>query len=102
MAPWKVRVYRVADPETGELLPVEQWRPEGAVGGERLKGASRVVVSDDYALAGCNKASTLAVIDPPGGKGFRKILSDRISCDLSVTVLGCGDQKMAIPAMKPC
>ncbi|MFO7907376.1 MAG: hypothetical protein ACQESR_21915 [Planctomycetota bacterium] len=63
MSPWKVRVYQVADRETGQLLPVEQWRPEGAVGGERLNGANRVVVRDHYALIACNKADTLAVVD---------------------------------------
>ncbi len=62
-SPWKVRAYRVADPRTGELLPVEQWRAEGAVTGERLNGANRAVVRGDYVLIACNKAGTLAVVD---------------------------------------
>ena len=62
-SPLKVRAYRVADSETGDLLPVERWEPAGSVSGDRLNGANRVVVSGDYAMVGCNKSNTLAVID---------------------------------------
>lgn len=62
-SPLKVRLYRVADEETGRLLPPERWQLAGAVGGERLNGANRVDIHGDYALVGCNKARTLAVID---------------------------------------
>lgn len=60
---WKLRAYRVADPQTGELLSPEQWQPKGAVAGDRLNGANRVLVCGDYALIACNKANTLAVVD---------------------------------------
>ncbi len=62
-SPWKVRAYRVADPASGDLAPVERWRAEGAVAGERLNGANRVVVRGDCALVACNKADALAVVD---------------------------------------
>lgn len=62
-SPLKVRLYRVTDPETGKLLPPAQWEVAGTVGGKNLNGANRVDIYGDYALVGCNKANTLAVVD---------------------------------------
>ncbi len=62
-SPLKVRVYRVADAMGRTLLPVDKWRPEGAVAGDRLNGANRVAVRGHHAFVACNKANTLAVID---------------------------------------
>ncbi len=63
LSPRKVRLYRVADPKTGDLLPVEKWQAAGAIADKRLNGANRVVVHGHHALIACNKANTLAAID---------------------------------------
>ncbi|MDZ7721253.1 MAG: hypothetical protein U5R06_00130 [candidate division KSB1 bacterium] len=62
-SPFKVRLYRVTDRETGELLTPEHWKVAGSVRGNDLNGANRVDIYGDYALVGCNKANTLAVVD---------------------------------------
>jgi hypothetical protein len=59
----KLRLYRVADPATGELLPIEKWRQAGAVAGDELNGANRVDIYGNYAVIGNNKANTVAVVD---------------------------------------
>ncbi|MFO7871091.1 MAG: hypothetical protein R6V03_06625 [Kiritimatiellia bacterium] len=87
-SPFKVRLYRVAEPETGELLPPGQWTVAGAVGGENLNGANRVAIYGDYALVGCNKSNTLAVVDlrnPEQPKTVKVLLFPGEPCGLAVS-----------------
>lgn len=54
--PGKVGVYRVADADTGELMPVEAWKLVGVLENDDLVGANRVQVAGDHAfIAGSRK-----------------------------------------------
>ena len=64
--PGKVGVYRVADPATHALMPVEAWELVGVLENDDLTGANRVQVSRDHAfVAGSrsDKPSNFVVID---------------------------------------
>lgn len=63
-------VYRVADPETHELLPAEKWTVEGVVEDDgrlrdSLSGANRVAITHDhrYATIGAFVHSRVGIID---------------------------------------
>jgi hypothetical protein len=61
--PLKARIYRVADRNSGKILPPEKWQVEGSIAGEKLGGANRVNVSPPYAFIGCNHTDMLASVD---------------------------------------
>lgn len=62
-----LRLYRIADADTGQLLPVDEWEVAGAIKRDDLTGANRVVVSGGHAFVACSKSNpdnfTLAAID---------------------------------------
>ncbi len=63
-----VQVYRVADPRTHELLPVDKWEVEGAIVDrgkfhEHLGGANRVAISGRYAGIGAFVRDRIGIID---------------------------------------
>ena len=57
----KGRVYLFAEGDA--LLPCAEWAVEGAIEGEDLNGANRVVIDGDYAYVAANKAGRVGVID---------------------------------------
>ncbi|MCZ6636250.1 MAG: hypothetical protein O7G87_22870 [bacterium] len=60
-SPLKGRVYRFAEGDA--LLPCAEWAIEGAMEGEDLNGANRVVMDGDYAYVAANKVGRIGVID---------------------------------------
>jgi hypothetical protein len=60
-----VRLYRVANAVSHELLPVEKWEIAGAVMRDDLLGANRVVAAGHYAFVACsaNENFKLGFID---------------------------------------
>lgn len=48
----KLGVYRIADPSTHELLPVEEWKQAGVLVSDDLAGANRLQVQGNYAYVG--------------------------------------------------
>jgi hypothetical protein len=59
----QLRVYKAANPRTGEPLPQDKWILEGAVADPRLTGANRVRVKNGVALVMCNKGYAVAAVD---------------------------------------
>jgi len=66
--PVNVQVYRVADPETHRLLPVNQWTIEGSVEdnkklSENLGGANRVAITGSFAGVGAFVRDWVGIVD---------------------------------------
>ncbi len=62
--PANVYVYRVANPATHELLPMERWTVEGAVAntsGQELVGANRLALWNGYGAAGAFEPDRIGV-----------------------------------------
>jgi hypothetical protein len=87
-------VYRIADPATYELLPVEKWKQAGVLISDALAGANRVQVQGHYAYVGrslggnpCN-AAILDISQPERPVQVASIpLSDPRGCN-GLTVVG--------------
>lgn len=60
-APVKVRLYRVADPDTHKLLPCEKWQVAGAVRRDDLNGANRVGVSGPHLFVACSQGENFKI-----------------------------------------
>ena len=60
-SPVKVRIYRVADSITGELLPTDKWEVAGAVTSPSLNGANRVGVRDNRAFVACSQSDNFKI-----------------------------------------
>jgi len=54
--PGQVGLYRVADPSTHKLFPVDAWELVGLVQSEELVGANRVQVQGAYAFVGASRS----------------------------------------------
>jgi len=60
-SPVKVRIYRVADSTTGQLLPTERWVVAGGVTGASLNGANRVCVGGNHAFVACSQSDNFKI-----------------------------------------
>jgi len=87
--PTNVLVYRVADLETHELLPVKQWVIESSVTdtkklSENLGGANRVAVTGSYAGVGAFVRDWVGIIDLSNLKKIKRI-SNLPAADIDAT-----------------
>jgi hypothetical protein len=89
-APAAVQVYRVADEETHELLPADDWELEGSIpAGDSawdIGGANRVAVSGNYAYVGAYRPDRVGIIDISNPKSIRQVGNTPV-CDIDATGL---------------
>ena len=89
-----LRIYRIADPESRELLPCSEWTFEGGIKnrgrlGENLSGANRVAIGDPkkvgpYAFVGAFACDRIGIIDISVPNKPRQIANMPV-CDIDAT-----------------
>lgn len=60
-SPVKVRIYRIADSTTSQLLPTDKWVIAGAATSVSLNGANRVCVRGNHAFVACSQSDNFKI-----------------------------------------
>lgn len=60
-SPVNVRIYRVADSTSSQLLPTDKWTVAGAVSNASLNGANRVCVKGNCAFVACSQSDNFQI-----------------------------------------
>jgi hypothetical protein len=86
-----VRLYRITDPDTGELLPSTRWKREGFAPSKHdlsldwaLHGANRVAVWDRYAAIGAYVPDRIGIFEIPAPGKLAQI-AHLPTCDIDAT-----------------
>lgn len=86
-----VRLYRITDPKTGDLLPSAQWTQEGSAPSKNdlrldwaLHGANRVVVWDRWAAVGAYVPDRIGIFEIPTPGKLTQI-ANLPTCDIDAT-----------------
>lgn len=107
-APVHFAVYAVSrDGDT--VLPVDEWRCTGTIADQRLAGANRVVVDEQYAYVACHYSNRIGVIDlaDPGAPALAATIPTRgaepdgLALQDGVLFVGAGKTVEAIDVSSP-
>jgi hypothetical protein len=85
--PASVFLYRIADPKTHHVLPIEQWALEASVpntADQDLQGANRVAVWGRYASVGAFVQDRVGIIDVADPRKPRQVANLPV-CDIDAT-----------------